>query len=119
MPDSILERIPVVGGLGYIERVRRVPSSFTAVLQAEPENRYFRHAIAVLSGGGERLGYVAPEIARAYFERVRDAAEPVKCPGRRARHSDHETSGVELLLDFSGFGVAESVGETGETGAGG
>jgi hypothetical protein len=106
MPDSILERIPVVGGLGYIERVRRVPSSFTAVLQAEPENRYFRHAIAVLSGG-ERVGYVAPEIGRAYYERVRDAPEPVTCPGRRARHSDHETSGVELLLDFSGLPAAE------------
>ncbi len=109
MPDSILERIPVVGGLGYIERVRRVPSSFTAVLQVEPENRYFRHAIAVLSGG-ERVGYVAPEIARAYYDRVRDAPEPLSCPGRRASHSDHETSGVELLLDFSGLPAVEPAG---------
>lgn len=102
MSDSILARIPVVGGLGYIERVRRVPSAFTASLQLEPDNRYFRHAIAVLVNG-EKLGYVAPEIAAHYFAQVRQAAAPMTCPGRRARHADHEQSGVELLLDFSGF----------------
>jgi hypothetical protein len=102
MSDSILGRIPVVAGLGYIERVRRVPSAFTATLQAEPDNRYFRHAIAVLAQG-EKLGYVAPEIATHYFAQVRDAAAPMTCPGRRARHADHEQSGVELLLDFSGL----------------
>jgi hypothetical protein len=98
MPDSILERVPVVGGLGYIEVVRRLPGSFTATLAAEPDNRYLRHAIAVLVNG-EKVGYVAPEVARAYVESVRAATQPVTCPGRRARHSDHETSGVELLLD--------------------
>jgi hypothetical protein len=98
--DSILQRIPVVAGLAYIEHVRRLPSAFVATLQAEPENRYFRHAIAVVAAG-ERVGYVAPEIARSYFERVRDAAVPLTCAGRRARHTDHETSGVELFLDFT------------------
>jgi hypothetical protein len=104
MPDSILERIPVVAGLGYIERVRRVPSSFTAVLEAEPDNRYFRHAIMVLSGG-DKVGYVAPEIARGYYEGVRGSVAPVTCPCRRATHTDHETSGVELLLDFRELSV--------------
>jgi len=104
MPDSILERIPVVAGLGYIERVRRVPSSFTAVLQPEPDNRYFRHALMVVSGG-EKVGYVAPEIARGYYEAIRASSVPVTCPCRRATHTDHETSGVELLLDFRGLSV--------------
>jgi hypothetical protein len=62
MPDSIPDRVPVVGGLGYIERVRPLPSSFAATLHVEPENRYFRHAIAVRASG-EKVGYVAPEIA--------------------------------------------------------
>ena len=99
MPDSILERVPVVGGLAYIERIRRLPGAFTAQLEAEPGNRYFRHAIAVVVGG-EKVGYIAPEVAVDLFAAVRDAASPVSCPGRRARHSDHETSGVELLVDL-------------------
>ncbi len=99
MSDSILQRIPVVAGLGYIERVRRLPSTFSATLQAEPENRYFRHAIAVIVNG-EKVGYVAPEVGRHYYDEVRSSTSPMRCPARHSRHSDHETSGVELFLDF-------------------
>lgn len=107
MADSLLARIPVVGGLGYIEAVRRLPVPFTATLAPEPDNRYFRHAIAVVANG-EKVGYVAPEVARRYFEPLSAAPSPVTCPGRRAVHSDHETSGVELLLDFSRLPVSPS-----------
>jgi hypothetical protein len=99
MPDSILERVPVVAGLAYIERVRRLPGSFTATLHPEPENRYFRHAIAVVVNG-DKVGYVTPEIARGMYEPVRASTVSITAPGRLAKHSDHETSGVELLLDF-------------------
>ncbi len=105
MADSILARIPVVGGLGYIQAVRSLPMPFTATLSVEPENRYFRHAIAVVANG-EKVGYVAPEIARRYFEPLRASGTSVACPGRHGSHSDHETSGVELLLDFSQLSVA-------------
>jgi hypothetical protein len=98
--DSILRRIPVVGGLAYIEHVRRVPSSFTATLSIEPENRYFPHAIAVIAAG-VKVGYIAPELAREYHGVIAAAPDPVTCPGRRATHTDHETSGVELFLDFT------------------
>jgi hypothetical protein len=106
MSDPLLQRVPVVAGLGYIERVRRLPSSFTAALVAEPENRYYPSAIAVLADR-EKVGYVAPEVARRYFEplRARGDGAAVTCPGRRAARSDHETSGVELLLDFSSLPV--------------
>ena len=107
MIDSILRRIPVVGGVAYLEDVRRLPSAFVATLQLEPENRYFRHAIAVISGG-TKVGYVAPEIARGYHATIGAAAGPLTCPGRRATHSDHESSGVELLLDFSDLPLAGS-----------
>ena len=100
MSDSILRRVPVVGALGYVERVRRLPSSFTATLQREPENRYFLNAMAVLVSG-EKLGYVAPEVARRYSAPLAARAETVSCPACRASVSDHQTSGVELLLDFS------------------
>jgi hypothetical protein len=104
--DTVLHRIPVVAGLAYIERVRRLPSSFTATLLPEPGNRYSQNAVAVISGG-EKIGYLAPEIARRYFEPLvaRGGATPATCPGRRGSHADHETSGVELLLDFSALGV--------------
>lgn len=100
MGISVRSRIPVVAGLAYVERVRRLPSSFTATLAAEPENRYFRHAIAVLAEG-DKVGYVAPEVAAGIFDEVKAAAAAVTCPARRASRSDHETSGVEILLDFS------------------
>lgn len=97
-----MRRVPVVGGLGYIEHVRTLPASFTATLTVEPDNRYFRHAIAVVADG-RKAGYVAPEIAANIYDAVKGSAEPVACPARRASRSDHETSGVELLLDLSGL----------------
>jgi hypothetical protein len=100
MGASVLQRIPVVAGLAYLERVRKLPSSFTATLLPESGNRYFRHAIAVMAAG-EKVGYVAPEIAARYYEPLKSASAPVECAGRRATESDHATSGVELLLDFS------------------
>jgi hypothetical protein len=104
MAVSVLRRIPVVAGLAYIERVRRLPSSFVATLAIEPDNRYFRHAIAVL-GNGEKVGYVAPEIALGYYEPLENYSGAVTCPVRRGTRADHETSGVELLLDFTALPV--------------
>jgi hypothetical protein len=95
-------RVPVVGGLAYLERVRQLPATFTATLLAEPENRYFRHAIAVVVDGA-KVGYVAPEVAVEVFDKIKAASTPLTCPGRRSLPSDHATSGVELLLDLSAF----------------
>jgi HIRAN domain-containing protein len=100
MTSSILQRIPVVAGVAYIERVRRLPAAFTATLAAEPDQRYFRHAIAVLANG-EKVGYVAPEIAARYFAALKEYPGTVTCRARCGDRFDHETSGVELLLDFS------------------
>ena len=97
-------RIPMVAGLAYIERVRMLPASLTVTLVAEPDNRYFPHAIAVLANA-EKIGYVAPEIAWRYFAPLKARTEPVACPARRASRSDHETSGVEILLDFSALPI--------------
>lgn len=107
--DTVLRRIPVVAGLAYIERVQRLPSSFTAALVPEPENRAFQNAVAVVSGG-EKIGYLAPEISRRYFEPLvaRGDATPVTCPGRRGSHADHQTSGVEVRLDFTALGIEAS-----------
>lgn len=105
MTVPIATRVPVVGGLGYAEHVRTLPAQFTAVLQPEPDNRYFRHAIAVIVNGG-KAGYVAPEVAAGMFDAVVAAQTPLSCPGRRGSRSDHETSGVELLLDCSTLSLA-------------
>ena len=101
------ERIPVVAGLAYVERLQRLPSTFPVTLVTEPDNRYFRHAIAVLAHG-EKVGYVAPEIAPHYFDAVRAASSPMTSIARRGTVSDHETSGVELLLDCSGLEVGHT-----------
>ena len=114
MAVPIASRIPVVGGLGYAEHVRTLPAQFTATLEPEPDNRYFRHAIAVIVNGA-KAGYVAPEVAAGIFEAVAAAPSPPSFPGRRASRSDHDTSGVELLLDMSGpspNGPDDSMGVT-------
>src|SRR5436190_20903466 len=97
---DVRSRIPVVAGVAYREQLTRRASSFEATLVAEPANRFFRHAIAVMVGD-DKLGYVAPEVALRYFDLLRAATPPMTCPARRGSRSDHETSGVELLLDFS------------------
>lgn len=104
MSDPLLRRIPTVAGLAYIERVRLLPSSAIVSLHPERENRYFRHAIAVMANG-EKVGYVAPEVAVRYYEPVSAYSAVLTCPARRASRSDQETSGVELLLDFSALPV--------------
>jgi hypothetical protein len=103
MPLTVLTRVPVVAGLGYVERVSTQPSSFEVTLAVEPGHRYFRNAIAV-SAGGQKLGYLAPEVAWDYFDQIA-ASGPVSCPARRSSLSDHQTSGVELLLDLSGLSI--------------
>jgi hypothetical protein len=107
MAASVDQRIPVVAALAYAERLRPLPSAFPVTLVAEPDNRYFRHAIAVLANG-EKVGYVAPEITPHYYDGIHAATAPVTCPARRGTISDHQTSGVELLLDFSGIEVART-----------
>ena|SRR5438093_13455564 len=107
MAASVDQRIPVVAGLAYVERLQRLPSALPVTLVIEPDNRYFRHAIAVLAKG-EKVGYVAPEIAPRYYDRIHAATAPLMCPARRGTISDHQTSGVELLLDFSALEVARA-----------
>ena len=99
---TVASRVPMVAGLAFVERLRHQPASFEVTLAAEPGNRYFPEAIAVLAGG-EKIGYVAPEVGRGYFPQVSAAEVPLTCPARRASPSDHQTSGVEVLLDFSGL----------------
>jgi hypothetical protein len=104
---DLLSHIPVVSGLAYVERLRQRPSSFEVTLEPESDNRYLPHAIAVLSNG-EKVGYLAPEIAREFGDRLGAAGErPVSCAARKSAPSDHETGGVELLLDFRQLGLQE------------
>src|SRR3954468_3522315 len=98
--EDVKSRVPVVASVAYREQLAKRPSSFEVTLIAEPGNRFFRHAIAVM-GREDKLGYVAPEVARGYFELLSAATPPITCPARRGTASDHETSGVELLLNFS------------------
>lgn len=100
MGRDILSRIPVVAGVAYRERLRTLPHSFAVTVAVEPDNRYFQHAIAVFADG-EKIGYIAPEVATSYFDAVKESPAIITAPARRGSPVDHETSGVEVLLDFS------------------
>jgi len=94
--DTQTRRLPVVAGLAYIERVRRLPSRFTATLKPEPDNR-FNHRAVVVMVNGEKVGYLPPELSHHYF--TPGANQSVECPGRHAPHSALENTGVVLILE--------------------
>ena len=77
-----------------------------ATLRAEPENR-FNHAAVSVTASGQKVGYLPPDISRRYFETLKNEAQPVECPGRRAPLSAHENSGTDLLLDLTGIPCAD------------
>ena len=52
--------------------------------------------------GAESGLSAARSLASALFETLKNEAQPVECPGRRAPLSAHENSGTDLLLDLTG-----------------
>jgi hypothetical protein len=99
----MLDHIPVVAGLAYVERVRRLPSRFTATLAAEPDNRFNLKAVAVLVDG-DKVGYLPPELSRHYFDALKAGAQ-AECPGRHAPVAEQRDTGVLLLLDFTSLPI--------------
>lgn len=100
-----LTHVPVAAGPAYAETIQRLPSKFTALLRAEPENR-FNHAAVAVAVSGEKIGYLPPEISRHYFSTLEESPG-VECPGRRAPHSAHENTGTDILLDLTGVPCVE------------
>jgi hypothetical protein len=98
--NTPVTHIPVAAGPAYAERIQRLHSKFTATLKPEPENRFNHAAVAVLAGG-EKIGYLPPEISRHYFDPLQSGSL-VECPGRRAPLSAHENTGIDILLDLTG-----------------
>ncbi|MGH9408283.1 MAG: hypothetical protein ACRD1V_02385 [Vicinamibacterales bacterium] len=99
MSTPPLTHIPVAAGPAYREAIRRLPSTFTATISAEPGNRFNLTAVAV-HAGGEKIGYLPPDLSNQYFAALRDRT-PVECPGRHASPAAHEDTGVDLLLDLT------------------
>jgi hypothetical protein len=99
VPDTVVRHLPVVAGLAYIERIRRLPSPFTATLRPDPENRFNHRAVAVFAGG-EKVGYLPPELSHHYFAAAGDRAQ-LECAGRVAPLSALENTGVAIVLDLS------------------
>ena len=104
MSTNPLMHTPVAGGPAYLERIQRLPSKFTVILKAEPENRFNPAAVAVFAGD-DKLGYLPPEISRHYFEPLKGGAG-FECPGRHAPLSARENTGVDILLDLTGVPCA-------------
>ena len=95
-----ITHVPVVAGPAYAEQISRLPSKFAVTLRAEPDNRFNKEAVAVF-GGGEKIGYLPPEISRHYFEPLK-ATSGIDCSGRHAPLSAQQNTGVDVLLDLTG-----------------
>ena len=101
--------IPVVGSLGYRERFAELPETFDATLVPEPDNRYFRHAIAVHGPSG-KIGYVAPEASRSRYEGMKSASAggaSLSCPARRAGADRTAQGAIAVFIDLSAFPLSE------------
>ena len=94
----------MAAGPAYAEAIQRLPSKFTATLRAEPDNR-FHHAAVMVSVSGEKIGYLPPDVAKHYFDALKDAG--AECQGRRAPMSAHENTGTDVLLDLTGVPCAD------------
>lgn len=105
---SAASHIPVVGSLGYRERLGALPVQFEATLVPEPDNRYFLHAIAVHAPSG-KIGYVAPEASRSRYEAIKGAAAAanVTCSARRAGADRTAQGAIQVFIDLSGFPITE------------
>jgi hypothetical protein len=90
----------VAAGPAYSGQIERLPSKFTATLRAEPDNRFNLAAVAV-HAGGDKIGYLPPEISRRYFNALKDGPG-AECTGRRSPVSAHENTGTDILLDLTG-----------------
>jgi hypothetical protein len=85
MTDPRAASVPLVAGHAFRERLALLPAAFDVALQPEPDNRYNPKAIAAHAGGG-KIGFVAPEIARHYYDGLLERTsrgEAVTCPARR------------------------------------
>lgn len=100
-----LTHVPVAAGPAYAEAIQRLPSTFSATLRAEPDNRFNQAAVVVMVSG-EKVGYLPPDISRHYFDALKDTSGAA-CQGRRAPVSAHENTGTDILLDLTGVPCAE------------
>jgi len=94
-----ITHVPLAAGPDYLDRIQRLPSKFGATLKPEPANRFNLTAVAVYAGG-EKIGYLPPDISRHYFHALKE--DGAECQGRRAPLSAHENTGVDVLLDLTG-----------------
>ena len=99
VPNDPSTHTPVAAGPAYIETIRRLPSTFTATLKIDPDNRFNLTAVAVLAGA-DKIGYLPADLSRSYFQTVKERGA-IECPGRHAPSSAEENTGVDVLLDLS------------------
>ena len=97
---NVIAHVPLAAGPAYANSIQRLPSRFTVTLKAEPDNRFDLTAVAAYAGG-EKIGYLPPEVSRHYFDMLRSGSG-VECPGRHASVSAHENTGVDVLVDLTG-----------------
>ena len=109
MAGAPVSRVPTVAGLAFIEAIQPLPESFSATLATDPYNQYNPRAIMVRVGA-RKIGYVAPEIARQYYDTLKgreEAGEVVQVPARRERSLALNYIGVLVALDLGGLSVAD------------
>jgi hypothetical protein len=96
--------VPVAGSLACRDELDRLPAVFDVTLEPEPDNPYYRQAVAVKAVDGGKIGYLTPDVGRQYFDAlVERSRRGDRTVCRAVRDESSAATGVFVKVDLSGI----------------
>jgi len=74
--------------------------TFVAKLVPEPNNPYDSNAVAVVTEGDSRIGYLSREVAKSYQKHLLRQSAPVTCPAKLTGGALEGKQSIGVVLDF-------------------
>jgi len=81
------------------ETIGRTERNFIVKLVPEPENPYDANAVAVLTEGDAKVGYLSRSVAKSYQKHLLQQQEVVTCPAKLTGGEPGKPS-IGVVLDF-------------------
>lgn len=81
------------------ETIGRDERNFTVKLVPEPSNPHDANAVAVVTEGDAKVGYLARDVAKSYQKHLLKQRAPVLCPARLTGGEPGKPS-IGVVLDF-------------------
>jgi hypothetical protein len=81
------------------ETVGRIERTFVVKLVPEPDNPFDPNAVAVMTEGDAKVGYLSRAVAKSYQKHLREQKEVVTCPAKLTGGEPGKPS-IGIVLDF-------------------